>query len=575
MDTTPYETLDSAPAILFARLPERRARPRFMVRTDDGAWRPISWQAHADAVKNVAGWLAGLRPRPGDRGAVFAPNAPQWMEAALGIQAAGMAMVPIYPASTPAQAGYVVEHSDARVVFVATEELLERVLLAWPAYEGVESIVVMDDVDPGVVLERLRDAGDRVPDPADVDRRLVSWARVQSAGAARHEAEPEAFARGLAAIDLDRPAIMLYTSGTTGNPKGVPLTHRNVGVNGIDWLRCNAPALHEDGVDLLWLPMSHVFGFGEACIGNNLGFTTYLASAHDVLGLMPSVRPTVFMSVPAYWEKLAGGALAAETDADAAAALAEATGGRLRFCLSGGAGLARPVKDAFARGGITIIEGYGLTECSPTLTLNRPHDFRFDSVGKPLPSVDIRLGDDGEILARGPSIFAGYHKDPEATRAAFTDDGWFRTGDLGRFTDDGFLQIVGRKKDILVTAGGKNVPPANVEGLFTTDPLFSHVVVYGDGKKYLVAGVWLDESVVDERLAAIGKDGSDPHAREALVQAAVDAANAKLARFEQIKRFRIMQRPLTVASGLLTSTLKIRRAQIYDAFRDAFEGLYA
>lgn len=574
MDTSAYESLDTAPGILFARLPERRARPRYMLRTEAGDWRPVSWQAHADAVRNVAGWLAGVRPRPGDRGAIFAPNSPQWMEAALGLQASGMAMVPVYPASTPAQAAYVVEHSDARVVFVATEELLERVFVGWSAYAGVDAIVILDGTDPGAVLDRLKDAGERVPDPADVDRRLVSWARVQSAGAARHEADPEAFARELEAIDLDGPAIMLYTSGTTGNPKGVPLTHRNVGVNGIDWLTCNAPALHDDGVDLLWLPMSHIFGFGEACIGNNLGFTTYLAAPHEALALMPSVRPTVFMSVPAYWEKLAAGALAAPDPEAAREALAAATGGRLRFCLSGGAGLAREVKDAFSRGGLTIVEGYGLTECAPTLTLNRPDDFRFDSVGKPLPSVEIRLGDDGEILARGPSIFAGYHKDPESTRAAFTDDGWFRTGDLGVFTDDGFLRIVGRKKEILVTAGGKNVAPVNVEGHFASDPLFAHVVVYGDGKKYLVAGVWLDEAVLGERVRARGGDPGDPRARETLVQAAVDAANAKLARFEQIKRFRIMQRPLTVADGLLTSTLKVRRAKVYEAFAGAFEGLY-
>src|SRR5262249_37727671 len=176
---------------------------------------------------------------------------------------------------------------------------------------------------------------------------------------------------------------------------------------------------------------------------------------------------------------------------------AAVTGGRLRFCLSGGAGLKREVKEFLYEHGVLVVEGYGLTETSPTLTLNPPDAFRFDTVGKPLPSVELRLAPDGEVLARGASVFGGYHKDPHATKEAFTADGWFKTGDIGRFTDDGFLQIVDRKKDILVTAGGKNIPPANIEQRFRDDPLLSHVVVYGDGKKYLVAGGGLNEEAVD------------------------------------------------------------------------------
>jgi long-chain acyl-CoA synthetase len=279
------------------------------------------------------------------------------------------------------------------------------------------------------------------------------------------------------------------------------------------------------------------------------------------------------MSVPAYWEKLAAEPLGAPDDDAARTALQRATGGRLRFCLSGGAGLAQPVKELFDRCGMLIIEGYGLTECAPTLTLNRPLEHRFDSVGKPLPSVELRLAEDGEILARGPNVFSGYHKDPEATAAAFTGDGWFKTGDIGRWTDDGFLQIIDRKKEILVTAGGKNIAPANIERLFTSDPLVSHVIVYGDGKKYLVAGIWLDAAECDKRLAGV-PEATREASLLALVQRAVDAANAKLARFEQIKRFRIMEQPLTVEDGLLTSTLKMRRKRIYAALQSSFEELY-
>jgi long-chain acyl-CoA synthetase len=251
------------------------------------------------------------------------------------------------------------------------------------------------------------------------------------------------------------------------------------------------------------------------------------------------------------------------------------TGGKLTFCLSGGAGLKREVKELFHRCGILIIEGYGLTETSPTLTMNTPEAFRFDTVGKVFPSVQVKLAEDGEILARGDSVFLGYHKDEAATREAFTDDGWFKTGDVGRFTDDGFLQIIDRKKDILVTAGGKNVPPANIEIRFRDDPFILHVVVYGDAKRYLTAGVWLNDDAVRAHLA---QQGVAPEAAaaaiQALVQQSFDKVNAELASYESLKKFAVIETPLTVADGLLTATLKVRRKKVYERFRDVFEALY-
>jgi long-chain acyl-CoA synthetase len=347
-----------------------------------------------------------------------------------------------------------------------------------------------------------------------------------------------------------------------------------VAVNGLDWLRCNGPLIDEDAVDPLWLPMSHIFGFGEACLGNTLGFTTYLVEPHVITDKLPELRPSVFMSVPSVWEKLAIKAQA-EPPERQRDKLLEITGGRLKFCLSGGAGLKREVKEFFHRCGILIIEGYGLTETSPTLTMNTAGAFRFDSVGRPYPSVELKLAEDGEILAKGESVFLGYHKDPAATKEAFTEDGWFKTGDVGRFTEDGFLQIVDRKKDILVTAGGKNVPPANIEIRFRDDPLLLHVVVYGDGKRYLTAGVWLNEDAVRAHLAGqkIGPEGAAA-AIQALVQRSVDKVNAELASYETIKKFAVVEAPLTVADGLLTATLKVRRKKVYERFRDVFEALY-
>jgi long-chain acyl-CoA synthetase len=392
----------------------------------------------------------------------------------------------------------------------------------------------------------------------------MPWADLGSESVLAHRGELQ---RRLGTLRLDDTAQMLYTSGTTGSPKGVPLTHGNVARNAMDWLECNASLLDAEDVDLLWLPMSHIFGFGEMCLGNSLGFTTHMATPQAVLEMLPSVRPTVFMSVPAYWEKLAS---LARMESDPIEALRRMTGGRLRFCLSGGAGLKEEVKRMFLEMGCLIIEGYGLTECAPTLTLNRPDDYRLDAVGKPLPSVQIRIADDGEILARGPNVFSGYHNDQAATKDAFTDDGWFRTGDLGTLDEDGFLRIIGRKKEIIVTAGGKNVPPANIEMLFQDDPFIEHLVVYGDGKKYLVAGVWPNLSNIREAT----DDELDDATLRRLIDERVQEANARLARFETIKAFTIMPEPLTVEDELLTASMKIRRKKIYDRFHDRFEELY-
>ncbi|HUH01772.1 MAG TPA: AMP-binding protein [Kofleriaceae bacterium] len=554
-DASRYQEVKPAPLVVLEGAAARGDAPRFQVRAANGpgeTWVPVSWARFADELARVAAFLPGVGLAPGDRAALFGDNSVPWAAAALGIQAAGGVMVPVYPASTADQLGYILEHGDVRVLFVQGAAQLQRTFEVWPQCNGVHAVVLLGDEDVAAALE----AADPItrPTPAELDRKLIRWSAVMQTSV-----DVQALTSQVARLDLDAPTLMLYTSGTSGRPKGVALTHANIGLNAAAWIAHLSADLHDDGVDLMWLPMSHIFGFGELCLGNTLGFTTYMTTPREVLDLLPVVRPSVFMSVPAYWEKLAGQALAAGDAVAAAERLERITGGTLRFCLSGGAGLKREVKDLFHSAGILIIEGYGLTECSPTLTLNRREAFRFDSVGKPLAGVDVTLADDGEILARGPNIFAGYHKDPEATAAAFTDDGWFKTGDLGRFTEDGFLQIVGRKKEILVTAGGKNVPPANIEMLFADDPDLEHVVVYGDGKKYLVAGVWLAPGVSLAR---------------AEIEARIARVNAGLARHETIKKLFVAERPLTVEDGLLTASLKLRRKHVYAAFEPEFEALY-
>ena len=370
-------------------------------------------------------------------------------------------------------------------------------------------------------------------------------------------------------------SVMLYTSGTSGRPKGVPLTHRNVGESNRDWMTILGPLLQEGMTDLLWLPMSHIFGYGETGIGNALGWVSYMTDPKNVVELLPVVKPTAFMSVPSVWDKLAGYALAAGDDESVQLAkLAEVTGGQLEFCLSGGAGLKQAVKELFLKAGHLIIEGYGLTECSPTLTMNRPDDYRFDSVGKPFPQVTLQLAEDGEILAKGPNVFGGYHKNPEATAECFDAEGWFHTGDIGRFTEDGFLQIVDRKKDILVTTGGKNIPPANIEIRANDDATIEHLVVYGDGEKYLVAGLWPSGPGLKFAMTEAGLDPADAQARREFLQTRVDKVNDGLPSYMTIKKFVIVDEPLTVEGGLLTPTFKVKRKKVYERYGERMKALY-
>ena len=561
MDVSGFLALKPAPYAIFDHLETRGERPRFMVR-DGAGWRAVTWRAFADEVRHAALGLAELGLGRGQRAAIFSGNRVAWLSAAYGIQSAGAAMVPVYPASTAEQLSYIVNHGSIGILFVGGAALLDRVIAARESLSQVQHFVIFDEGPEGGAAGEVARAREALG-----AERVLGWEALVAAG--RERDRDGVFEALLGAVTVEDVGLVLYTSGTSGPPKAVPLTYRNTGVNGRDWLVNNASLVEDGDHDLLWLPMSHIFGFGEAGLGNVLGFTSWLCDPKEVLGLLPEVRPQVFMSVPSVWDKLAtlaGGS---------AERLRELVGGRLRFCLSGGAGLHRDVKERFLEAGLLIIEGYGLTESSPTLTMNRPDKFRFDSVGLPFPSVEVRLAEDGEIQARGESVFSGYLNDAAATAGAFTEDGWLRTGDLGRFTEDGFLQIIGRKKEILVTAGGKNVPPANIEQRFTGEPAVAHVMVWGDGKKYLVAGIWPEPGYVAEHVAALGTEAGRAAVRAEL-EWVVARVNSELPSYETLKRFEVFfDEPLTVDGGLLTSTLKLRRNEIGKAFGARLDALYA
>ena len=439
-------------------------------------------------------------------------------------------------------------------------------------------------------------------------------------GRAHREREPELLARSADAVDAEDLFTIIYTSGTTGPPKGCMIRHRNYHAmtSCLDRLEDFVGA--EDTM-LLYLPLAHNFGRLMHLMGAYAGFTTALLDDPYRAGdAMPQVRPTVVPSVPRVYEKiqaavqsqfdLATGlrrrlidwSLAVGRQASPYAQRGEPLprglalrhrladrlvyskvkaklGGRLRFGISGGAPLAPEIGAFLHTVNVLVLEGYGLTECTTACSVNRPSRFRFGTVGPALPGAELRIADDGEVLIRSDTVFAGYLKDEAATADVLDADGWLRSGDLGELDADGFLSITGRKKDILVTAGGKNVAPQNVESALKAAALVSQVVVVGDRRPYLSALVTLEAEALEAWAGDHGLNGTPeelaalPETRQA-VQAAVDRANRDLSRHEQIKRFAILPRDLTIDSGELTATLKVRRNECERRYADVIEALY-
>ncbi|MBF0591319.1 MAG: AMP-binding protein [Nitrospirae bacterium] len=572
--------------ILFERGTTDPQAVRFMYEGADSAWQTITWGDFLGRATQIALYLRDIGIGPDKKVSIFARNRIEWPFCVMAIHACRGVLVPIYQSNTASQTQYILNHSDSEVL-ITESELLPVLFRIWKELPRLRKVIVMGINDPGQQdqierqLEDFNKNTDLPIKPADVKQRLIAINDVYENGEALSRQRPGAFERLCEAITRDDVSSILYTSGTTGQPKGVALTIDNLYTNAGDWIEVLGPLIPETRVDLLWLPMSHIFGLGELGLGNTLGFTTYFTTPQAVLRHMPDVRPTVFMSVPAYWEKLYLDAKGfSDQRSQQLDRLHVLTGGRLRFCLSGGAGLKTQVKEFFYETGLLIIEGYGLTECSPTLTMNRKDDFDFDSVGKPFPNVQLKLAPDGEILAKGANIFRQYYKDEAATAETFDDEGWFKTGDLGSFTQRGFLKILGRKKEIIVTSGGKNISPQAIESQFRDDPYIEHIVLYGDERKFLTALVTLKAFAVMAYAATAGIVEGDYSALIrrpeviALVQRSVDEVNATLSSFETIKRFYIHDRSLSVEEGFLTPSFKLKRRQVHERFRDVLDGLY-
>jgi long-chain acyl-CoA synthetase len=562
----------------------------------DGQWQDESCGALAGTVRALAAGLIESGVRPGERICLLAGTRREWTYASLAVLATGAIVVPIYPTSSVEESAWVIGDSGATTVIYDTERQHTKLVAVSPMLASTPRLVGMGPAGrPEHTLDEL------------IERGRAALAGGDSAPAA------DELRRRLDTISLDDPAVIIYTSGTTGPPKGCVLTHRN-------WLRlCEVNAeldyLTHDDVVYLFLPLAHVFAQMQqfACLASGATLAYFGGDITQVLAEVVEVRPTFLPSVPRIFEKMYTAVTAQldeQTVRDAVrvglevrrrqragepippelagpferleplfAKVRAAFGGRVRQALSGGAPISPDVLRFFHAAGVAVLEGYGMTETTGLGTVNTVDSHKIGSVGRPGPGVEMRIADDGEILVRGPHLFAGYWRNPEATAEA-VPDGWLRTGDLGVMDEDGFVSITGRKKEIIITAGGKNIAPATIENELRQSRWISHAVMYGDRRPYPVALITLDW---DEVLPWATERGlpDDPGALaghpdvHALVAQAVDTVNARHAATAQVKRFAILDRELTAEHGELTASMKMKRRVIYDNHAELFGNLYA
>ena len=589
----------SIPQVFFDRAAQRGGKTAHMVKRD-GAWQEISWQELRDIVRHVAKGLLTLDLQAGDRVAILSDSRAEWVQCDLGIMAAAGITVPIYASSTPDQAAYILQNSGAAAMFIDTSAQLDKILAVRDQVPTLKHIVMMVD------------------SPPDGDDAILTLADLMQRG--RDAADQEAvLEERLQGLTPEHEATYVYTSGTTGPPKGVVQTHGNH----LFMMESGSAVadIGEGDVNLLFLPLAHSFARFESFLGFYQGWTTAFAESIEALSQnMREVRPMLVLSVPRVYEKVYASVQAGAAGSAVKQAifnwcvgvgrqasrlqqqgqplplglrlkqglahrlvfhkLHDALGGRLRYFVSGGAPLAREIAEFFHAAGLLILEGYGLTETCPALTANRHDNYKFGTVGPALPGVELRLDDDGEIQARGPNIARGYYQRPEATAEVFLDDGWFATGDIGEIDADGFLRITDRKKDLLVTAGGKNVAPQNIENLLKGDPLISQAMVYGDRRPFLTAVLTLDMEAATSYARELGISGEtaaelagNPQVRT-LLEGRVERVNQRLAPYETIKKFVIAREDFTEASNELTPTLKVKRQVVTQKYQEELDALY-
>ncbi len=553
-------------------------------------WVDVTYDDFGTAVRETGLGLVDLGLERGEKVGIVSHTRPDWTYAHFGILSCAAVSVSVYQTNSAEECQYVLEHSESKAVFLEDAEQLEKIRAVRDRLPLLEHIVLFEAVDvadDAITLDELR-------------RR----------GRAREASELEARS---SAVTKDDTCIYIYTSGTTGPPKGCILSHGNY--RDVVSMSESQGVLEEDDVVYLFLPLAHAFAKLVQFLALDLGgvLAYWEKDAQKIVPNLMEIKPTYFPSVPRMFEKIYTLATSSAEDPEQMRKAVEVGvkvrqmreagedvpaqlqsgfdqaeealyknvraifGGNIRQCNTGAAPIAREILEFFYACGVPVMEGYGMTETATVATVNTPDAFRLGSVGKPIPRMEAKVAEDGELLLRGPNIFEGYYKNEDATRDTLVD-GWLHTGDLGKIDDDGFVYIIGRKKDIIITAGGKNITPANLENGLKQNRWISQAVVIGDRRPYLVALITIDPEEAPafaERHGFAVEDLPESEEMRAEVQAAVDAVNATVGPVEQIKRFKILPRDLTQETGELTPTLKVKRNVVNDKNAAEIDALYA
>lgn len=573
---------------------------------DGQGWRTVTWSEVGDRARTVAAGLIAYGVQPGDTVAVMAANRIEHVLADLGGLHAGATPMSIYNTLSADQVAFVAGHSSPKVVIVETADHLARweTALAEP---GIARVVVID--------ESAKPEGDL----------YATWSDLLAAGQALRETDGDAeIDRRVADVSPDQPATILYTSGTTGNPKGVVITHHMVLFECTSSLEISNP--QGENIFISYLPFAHI---AERTLGMYIPWTRgahihLIGDPALLLGALGEVRPTRFFGVPRVWEKIKTGVsakLAAEPDEAKRTAIEQAMAvglawveskqygettspelqaqfeaadaqilallrmvlglDRCEWAASAAAPMPLEVAKFFAGLGMRIYDVYGMTETCAAVTSCGPDSFRLGTVGRALAGIEVTLADDGEILARGPVSTPGYYRQDDATRALIDDDGWVHTGDIGEMDADGFLKVIDRKKELIITSSGKNIAPSNIENYLKESPIVGHAMAIGDGRPYVVAVMTLDGEIAPLVAQQAGVEFADladlatkPQI-QAMAQAAVDAANTRLSRPEQVKRWALLPTEWTAESAELTPTLKLKRRVVTSNYAEHIEALYS
>ncbi|MQA81982.1 MAG: AMP-binding protein [Streptosporangiales bacterium] len=590
-DTIEIDSGDNLAKTVARHAAERPDTVLFRRKLDD-SWQPVTAAEFNTEVRALAKGLVANGILPGDRVALMASTSYEWTLVDYAVFTAGAVTVPVYDTSSQSQVDWIVGNSGAKLAFAQTPALAALLEKARGEAPALSSVWTWEDGG----IDEMYQLGEDVPDD-EIDRRIEG-------------------------THAESIATLVYTSGTTGRPKGCELTHLN--------LLSNARSATSQGLadmftqpeaaTLLFLPLAHVFAriIEVFCVENAVTFGHCKDMKNDLIADLGSFRPTFILAVPRVFEKVFNSAASKATLSgkgkifDRAAGVArdyskaldtggpgvglkvqhalfdrlvygklrDVMGGRVMYAVSGGGPLAPELAHFFRGIGLRVLEGYGLTETSPVVSVNLPADVRIGTVGRPIGGTTVRIADDGEILVKGPQIFTGYWQNDEAAKETFDEDGWFKTGDLGDLDADGYLRITGRKKEIIVTAGGKNVSPSILEDRMRMHPVVSQCMVVGDNKPYIGVLVTLDAETLPDWLKARGKEQLDPEQAkddpdvQRAVQVAVDDANTLVSKAEAIKRFRIVSGDWTLDGGELTAKLSLKRKVVMERMADDVEELY-